>query len=245
MKIKSKYESGIIRMSSIGFDVVETSEEPLLIQQGQRRATVTKAKLIEVSLTDIGANDDALVLYKDGKMISLSIGDDKDIIPTLKKDKNKENKNNESKYEMKLIALKLGLPESATETEILQKIGELQQSSNQVVKLQKQLDDQLDSAIDQCVEAAIKSKKITAEKKAHFVSIGKTSGLEVLNATLEMIEPAIKPSDVIHKSGTEGTTYKKMSEVPERELLEMRKKDIETYKRLFKAEYGYEPEIEN
>jgi hypothetical protein len=244
LKIKSKYETGIIRMSSIGFDVIETSEDPLLIAQGQRRATVTRAKLIEVSLTDIGANDDALVLYKDGNMINLSMGEDKDIIPTLTTDTNII-KNNESNFKMKVIALKLGLPETATEAEILQKISELQQSASQTAKLQKQIDDQLNAAIGHTVEAAIKQKKITADKRDHFAGIGKTSGLDVLNATLEMIEPATKPSDVITPKANVETDYKKLSEVPENERVELRKNDRQTYIKLYKAEYGFEPKIED
>jgi hypothetical protein len=243
-KIKSKYESNIIRMSSIGFDVMETSEDPSLIVSGQRRSTVTKAKLIEVSLTDIGANDDALVLYKDGNMISLSAGGENQVVPILTQ-LNNEN-NNESNYEMKVIALKLGLPETATEAEILNKIVELQTTANQASKLQKQIDEQVAKAIEQSVEAAIKSKKVTAEKKAHFLSLGKTSGLEVLNATLEMIEPAVKPSGIINKTGGTGTTeYKKLSDVPAEERIEMRKSDPETYKKLYKEEYGIELKIEN
>jgi hypothetical protein len=240
MKIKSKYESGILRMSSIGFDVIETSEEPGLISPGQRRATVTKAKLIEVSLTDIGANDDALVLYKNGSIINLTIGENNDIVPMIA-NLNKHN-HNQSNKEMKIIALKLGLSETATETEILDKITELQTKAGRTEQLQRQIDEQLNKSIEMLVDTAIAEKKITAEKKNHFVSIGKTSGVEVLRETLSMIEAAVKPSEVIKPGVSGGTTeYKKLSEVPENELIELRKNNIETYRKLFKAEYGYEP----
>jgi hypothetical protein len=243
LKIKTKYETGIIRMSSIGFDVIETSEDPLLILQGQRRATVTKAKLVEVSLTDIGANDDALVLYKDGHMVNLSKGDDKEIVPILTL--TAEIKNQNSNNHMKIIALKLGLSETATEGEVLEKITELQNKAGRSEQLQKQIDEQLNSAIEQSVTAAIKQKKITADKHDHFVLIGKTSGLQALNTTLEIIEPAVKPSSVINGKVNVDKEYKKLSEVPEAELIEMRKNDVKTYRELFKAEYGYDVTIEN
>jgi hypothetical protein len=243
LKIKSKYEAEIIKMASIGFDVVETSEDPLLVVSGQRRATVTKAKLIEVSLTDIGANDDALVLYKNGNIINLSVGENDDIVPMLVNKFSKQN--NEIKKRMKLVALKLGLLETATETEILYKITELQNKAGRTDQMQKQMDEQLNKAIEGVVDAAIANKKITADKKSHFVGIGKTSGLEVLRETLGLIESAKRPSEVIDTtSGTGTTAYKKLSEVPEQELREMRKNDIETYRKLFKAEYGYEAKIE-
>ncbi|KAA6331633.1 hypothetical protein EZS27_019783 [termite gut metagenome] len=49
LKIKQKFENGFLKMVSPGLDPVETSDDPLHILQGQRRATVTKSKLIEVS----------------------------------------------------------------------------------------------------------------------------------------------------------------------------------------------------
>lgn len=83
-EIKRKFEGGFINMSSIGIDIVEVSEAVEHLVQGQTRATITKSKLREVSLTDIGANDDAVVLYADGgNKVELSAGGDSDIIPKL------------------------------------------------------------------------------------------------------------------------------------------------------------------
>ena len=62
-KIKSKYESGILNMVSAGLEVVELSDDPNLILPGQKRMTIKKSKLREVSCVDIGANDDSLRLY--------------------------------------------------------------------------------------------------------------------------------------------------------------------------------------
>lgn len=73
---KKQWDFGSLRMVSIGFEVIETSEAAELIVPGQRYATVTKARLIEVSLVDIGANNDAIRLHKDGQLITLSEGGD-------------------------------------------------------------------------------------------------------------------------------------------------------------------------
>ena len=67
IRCKKQYEFGSLKMVSAGLDILETSEDPELLVQGQTSPTVTKSKLFEVSLVDIGANDDAIVLQKDGK----------------------------------------------------------------------------------------------------------------------------------------------------------------------------------
>ena len=59
-----------------------------------------------------------------------------------------------------------------------------------------------------------------------------------------MMTPAIKPLDVLNQSSAQGKTEnKKFSELTETERIELRTADGQTYKKLFKAEYGFEPEI--
>ena len=66
-RCKKQYEFGSLKMVSVGIDILELSEDPKLLVQGQTSPTIAKSKLFEVSLVDIGANDDAIVLQKDGK----------------------------------------------------------------------------------------------------------------------------------------------------------------------------------
>lgn len=56
VKIANKWEKGVLRMMSPSLEPTETSNDPSLILQGQWRETVTKCKLIEVSIVDIGGN---------------------------------------------------------------------------------------------------------------------------------------------------------------------------------------------
>lgn len=58
-------------MVSVGIDIVEESEDPEVIVPGQKYKTITKSKLFEVSVVDIGANDDAIVMRKNGEQITL------------------------------------------------------------------------------------------------------------------------------------------------------------------------------
>jgi hypothetical protein len=252
-RIKSKWESGMLKMVSAGLDVIETSEDVSALKPGQSRATVTKSKLIEVSIVDIGANDDALALYRDGKAINLSTGVDLLTIPLLSSppsalqmergDRNILNNNNKS--EMKTIALKLGLPETAPAEEILSKIGNLQLAAQSAEKLQQELDKQHEKAIEMEVDSAVKLKRITSDKKSHFISLGKSAGIDSLKATLELMEPALKPTDLIVGGLNPGQTeYVKLSEVPEKKRIELRKEEPEIYKALYKAEYGVDCEFD-
>jgi hypothetical protein len=227
-KIKSKFEAGILKMVSAGLEIVETSSSIALALPGQRRATVTKSRLVEVSVVDIGSNADAIALRK-------STGEPVDNTEL----ENLLNKDNE----MKTFALKLGLPETATEAEILAKIGELQLEAAATVELRKEAALQQQKSIETEVDSAIALKKITSNKREHFVTLGKTSGLELLRATLDAIEPAVKPTDVITPGASGVGEWKKLSEVPADKRVELRKDDVEKYAVLYEAEYGFKPEI--
>ena len=75
-QLKKQWEFGSVKMVSANFQILEMSDDKQLLAEGQKRPTVTKSKLIEVSVVDIGGNDDAIVLTHEGKTISLSAGQD-------------------------------------------------------------------------------------------------------------------------------------------------------------------------
>lgn len=237
--IAAKWDSGILKMVSASIDIIELSEDPALLLPGQTRMTITRSKLTEVSIVDIGANDDAIVLCRDGARLNLAGGEDCGI-PFLKLNKPKES-------EMKTIALKLGLPETATEAEILAAVGNLQLSAAKAVTLEKELGTLSLANITAIVARARREKRITEDTEEHFINLGKVVGCEALEKTLEMMEPAIKPMDVIHRTGNSTGTpseFKKLSEVPADQMMELRK-DRPAYIRLFRAEYGFEPVMED
>lgn len=239
VRCKKQYEVGSLRMVSVGLDPKETSDAPELLLEGQTRPTVTKSKLVEVSLVDIGANDDAITMYNEGTAIELE-KDGNCLLPLLS-----NNPINQTTMDFKAIALKLGLPETADEATILAKIADLQKEAGASVTLKAENDQLKLASITTLVDKAITEKKITVENKEHFLNLGKTIGAEELEKTLAAMSPNVKLSGVIHQGGSPAQqgSYTKLSEVPEAELLTMRQSDPATYKRLFKAEYGYECEI--
>ena len=240
IRCKKQFEVGSLRMVSVGLDPKETSGAPELLLEGQTRPTVTKSKLVEVSLVDIGANDDAIRMYNEGTAIELG-KDGNCLLPLLS-----NNPINQTTMDLKKFALQLGLPETADEATVLAKIAELQKEAGASVTLKAENDKLKLASITTLVDKAITEKKITVENKEHFLNLGKTIGAEELEKTLAAMSPNVKLSGIINHQGgspAQQGSYTKLSEVPEAELLTMRQSDPATYKRLFKAEYGYECEI--
>lgn len=240
IRCKKQFEVGSLRMVSVGLDPKETSGAPELLLEGQTRPTVTKSKLVEVSLVDIGANDDAIRMYNEGTAIELG-KDGNCLLPLLS-----NNPINQTTMDLKKLALQLGLPETADEATVLAKIAELQKEAGENVTLKAENDKLKLAGITTLVDKAITEKKITVENKEHFLNLGKTIGAEELEKTLAAMSPNVKLSGIINHQGgspAQQGSYTKLSEVPEAELLTMRQSDPATYKRLFKAEYGYECEI--
>ena len=201
---KKQWDFGSLRMVSIGFEVIETSEAAELIVPGQRYATVTKARLIEVSLVDIGANNDAIRLHKDGQLITLSEGGDCPL-PRL----NHKPTNNQPQMDIKTLALTLGLPETADEAAVNAKLAELKAANDDVENIRRENEQLKLSQVTAAVDAAIAAKKIPAGKKQHFLDLGKSVGIETLNATLDAISPAPKLSGTLQAAPADADLPKK------------------------------------
>lgn len=239
-RCKKQFEFGSLKMVSAGLDILELSDSKELLVEGQTRPTVTRSKLFEVSVVDIGANDDALVLVHNGKQITCGKDGECDL-PLL------NNKKQSRQMDQKILAIALGLPETADEAAISAKIQEMKAAQDEAAKLKTEIDGLKLSAITTAVQKAITDKRITEDKKEKFIELGKKIGVEELSAVFESMAPQIKLSQVIGQHGGKPTgqvSYNKLSEVPADKILELRAKDPEEYKRLYKAEYGIECKIE-
>lgn len=235
-RIKAKWDAGILKMVSAGLDVLEQSDAPENLVAGQKFATVTRCRLREVSIVDIGANDDALVLQYQGKTINLAESNDEPIF--LKKLFN----NLSNTDEMKQISLALGLTEEATEQAVLEQIEHLKTLAADAEKLNEQLAQQKNAAICLAVDSAVEQHKILAENKEHFVRLGEAAGLDTLKATLAMMPTMRRPMDLIDQKATSDSTYKTLHDVPADRLQQLYDEHHDEYMRLYRAEYGVEPE---
>ena len=249
-KIESKWENGFLRMASAGIEIIETSDAPEHLLQGQTRRTITRCRLEEVSIVDMGGNDEALQLYdRSGKVLKLAAGEDNDALPLLvpeKKDDpsgtapdgkdNNQTKKSTQSMNKEFLQL-LGLSETATEQEAVGALRLLKEKADKVETLQL-------ASITAVVDGAIAEKRITADKKEHFVNIGKAAGIDSLRTTLSLMQPVRKPTEVIHQTDTphddEPKTYAKLSDVPADQLEKLREERPQDYERLYKAEYGHD-----
>lgn len=210
---KEQWEKGSLRMVSIGFDVLEVSTDKELLLDGQTRPTVTKSRIFEVSIVDIGANGDAIVLRKDGELITLGDGGDCPLHLLS------NNTNNNPQMELKTLALELGLPETADEATVNAKLAELKASKEEHDKIVQENEQLKLAQITTAVDAAIAEKKIPADKKQHFLDIGKKLGIEDLNATLASMSPQVKLSATIQPGST-------AEETPAKSPWELRMEEI-------------------
>lgn len=196
-RCQKQFEFGSLRMVSAGLEIIETSEDPAMLVPGQTRPTITKSRLFEVSVADVGANDDAIVLEKDGKRIMLS-KDGTCGLPLITHNNNQSNK----EMEQKVIALQLGLPETATENEINAKLAQLKalQQENETLKAEKQT--LAEARIAQLVDTAIAEKRLDAQHKEQFVKLGGQIGAEELEKTLQAMKPQVKLSAMLGHQGS-------------------------------------------
>lgn len=249
--ISKKWERGTLRMLSAGLDVLEWSEDPALLSQGQTRPTVTKSKLIEVSVVDIGSNDDALQvgLYHEGKLLTLAAGEESDHLPLLSRPEadeqgdaapatipeDEQTPNNNSNSNMEKILLKLGLAPNATEDQAVEAIGKLQEAE-ETMRLAR---------ITDAVDTAIKEKRITADKKEKYLGLGKQIGLDDLNALLADMTPAQKPLNLVKAAPGSASPDVKLTwaTATAEQLADLRDNNRDEYVRLYKENFGFAPEI--
>lgn len=130
-KIEAKVKGDFIRMCSMYADVIEASSDPALVVPSQKYETITKCKLVEISIVDIGGNDDAIRL-----------SGHTETTPKIKL------LNQNTMSELKTIALALGKDANTGEAELLKTVNELKLAAetsktnateweNKYIKLQK------------------------------------------------------------------------------------------------------------
>jgi hypothetical protein len=239
VRAAKQFDFGSLRMVSAGIDIIETSESPELLVPGQTGLTITKSKLVEVSVVDVGGNDDALVLSKDGVRLELA-KDGSSPLPLLN-----NNQPNSVSMDLKELALSLGLDAAADENAVKARITNLLKAEGDAKSLLADKDKMTLAAITQAVEAGIADRRIPADKKEHFISLGKAVGLESLQETISAMTPQVKLSQVLNQGGGFAQEYQKLSDVPEDKLMALRKDDRQTYIRLYQAEYGVVPSFED
>lgn len=218
LKIQSKVDQKILSACSIGIEALEFSEENVIA--GQKRATVTKSILKEVSIVDIPSNKSALRVYLSND------NDSYESIPIINSSKNND---------MKKIALKLGLTENATEDEISAKVDALL-AENESIKTEK-LNAEKESLI------TLHASKVTEAQKPFLLKMDVSD----LKSFLENAPVASTKNPTITEQLGDGVdtnnprknwTFADYTKKDPEALLKLKNENNAEYQKLFKAEYG-------
>ncbi len=135
--VKAKFDAGTFNAASIGLRILATSEEKDMLLPGQTRATVTVWEILEASIVDIPANQNAVRLYSAGTMAKLAASTDEGEMPALLNKKGVMN----LKSTWKTVLAFLGIAEDKAETtelsaENLEKLdGEMKRLQGEVSRL--------------------------------------------------------------------------------------------------------------
>ena len=258
MSIYHKVENGTIRTCSAGIIPMAWSEDEKDLLPGQTRPTITKGKLKEVSITDIGSNPGALAvaLYdQNEELIKLSDNGLDAILPQINSTRN-----------MKIIqlkadevAVKLGLGSEPTTEEVVAAIDNMVKLNadlkadkqaletkntgleTQVEALQKEA---LQQKITTLVDGAIEARKISPSAKAHFVKLaeGDFESVEKLLNDMPSAPTVQSQVNAALTSGSVSLADKSWDELHKSgELAEVKLNHPDLYKKAFKDKFGKEP----
>jgi Caudovirus prohead protease. len=243
LKIKNKVENGFLKGCSIGIKPLEYSEDPSVLKPGQKAMTITKCELMEVSIVDIPSNPNAsdVVLYaQDDSIINLSAGG------TLPE-------NLKLNFLNMNIALKLGLPEKASEQECLSAIEALQayikeaselkalneQLTAKVADFEKKKAEALKAEAANIIDLAVKAGKIDAKAKEQFEKLF-ANDFANAKSILDAIPERKSMNAAINHcgSGLETLSWDELDKAGR--LAELKEKDLETFKTKYKEKFNVE-----
>ncbi len=238
-ELKRKYEKRYMSGFSIGVYPLKFSEAKEDLKPGQTLATVTEAELFEISAVNLPSNQNAVVLY-DREAVKLNANQAQQIIPEIK---NRETMGNVKLFQT--LAMTLALAEGATEQQILEAVQALQQDKEQNEKRVKELSEQLQETI---IKFGQERGVITDETREYFEKLAAESP-EIALGLIEKTKVVKGATDTellstqIERQTPERKAAKKWDELSEQELLELREKHPEQYRKLYYEYYGFEPEM--
>ena len=262
-QLHAQYEAGSLRAASMGIDVLEVQE--VGSPQGELTPVVTRSSLYEVSLVDVPENPGTVTLRHQGADISpeqlVTLAKAAPAVPyvaTSSRPDSKPKTPNNNIMNLQQLALLLGLDEGATEEQVTQYIKTLlaHEAQHQTLTTENaSLREQVENITKQqqvaelahvslAVQRAVDERRITADKRDHFIQLGKKIGSQELLAVLSEIPPVPRITETLqHSPGNQEQQWKRLSDVPPSQLLNLRKQEPERYARLYEAEYGIRPEV--
>ena len=196
-EIIKKIEAGDVKGASGGFDDKEWNSDVSQMKTGQTKPTLSKSSLFEISVTPLPGNQSAISLKKDNEPIRLSAANVKNIIPQIKQEP-----------DMKAIAVKLGLADTATESEIIKAIDNvlLTRDSN-------------DTVVKEILEK--ESEGLDKEQKEIFVTLSKSNVKQAISYAQSLKADGAEETE----AGKEETKTKLTKDVKVSDLIKLKKGD--------------------
>jgi HK97 family phage prohead protease len=256
-KIAGKVERGFLRMASIGFRVVETSDDPTKVLPGQKLATVTRWQLREASIVGIGANHNALRLYDqndrlldENEILKLFDNNHGMVGKTIPKSQNRK-MNNE-------ILTLLDLPENSTDEQLRDAVKTLADKMKEVSEENKRLKEEAEARAKADAEArnieavrlvdeAVKDGRLNAEGKENFLKFFATD-FESAQKALSNIPKRASVKSMLDAQAQD--TNKELADMASKtwdeldkagKLVTLKEKYIDLYEEKFEQKYGKKP----
>lgn len=220
LKIKGKYERGIMR----GFSIRATIKKSHKV--GNVRV-IEEWELIEISCVAVPANKDCLVVEKSIK--SKVEGSDEEIeLPDVVRVDFFSNQFSKSILNMEQVFKKLGIvaAEQQTEDEVMKKIGNLEKRASDAEADVKKKESQIEALNDEIstlkedaetqkindlVDGAVTKKKIMAGEAESFKKLAKTS-FDTVKSLLDSKQGVESPSEQIRSEETSDVVLKTYNE---------------------------------
>lgn len=208
-RIQSKVEQGIINMTSIGVNIIASSEDKSVIVQGQARPTIVKCLITEASMCDIGSNRNALKMC-DAFGLELKLSDANNHLLPLLGTINNQNKDETMNLREQLSDL-LALGDNQTDEQILQLLreehSELLTLRSEIATFKNAENERREAEIVSFVDTAIRERRICEEDRETYLTLARTNTAET-RTILSKIAPAIdlserRPSDENAKTAWE------------------------------------------
>lgn len=221
-EVKILVEDGTLRTCSLNVELIKTSDAVEDLMPGQYRPTVTACELIEISITDIPGNPNAV------RLSHSSEGELDNILPKLSLNLN-------TKPKMENLFKLLGATDEAS---ALRLVAELQKDKSQLAEAQNRIAQleaaQKDGLALSLVEGAIGEGRLLPGQKDAFLAMAKNDpeGVKAILLTMpprERLSNRIKPDEHSDATLTDAQTYKQKWE--EGKLKQWQKSDPEAYNR--------------
>jgi hypothetical protein len=246
-EIARKVEKEFVFEASAGLKPIAWSSQKNLMLEGQTLPTLAKSRIREASIATIASNDGAVSLYDDNDAL-IDLNDTNALVQLTSKGKSTP----AIMEELKFVALALGLSDNADQAKVLAEIQTLKAKAGQVPVLETQIAafkaDQAEVRkveVKNLLDAAVTEGRLMQAQRPAYEKLFDSdfdSAKEVLAGLTKVVKlsdfPAGAAPGAAGKFTYDGKTFSQLSKENPTVLASLKENDLETFKQLYKAEFG-------